>query len=143
MSPMTADDIIALLLLKFTPRVLRTTVEGFSWIERQMQITDGDLEQWSERAGLPIGALCDALALNLARGFYGNTLDFNFCDHLINDLFAITARWKEGPPKLFWSIFLAFDAGEIFPNNDRSIDPVEAYTRPQIAQIIQRQPQLP
>jgi hypothetical protein len=33
---------------------------------------------------------------------------------------------------------LALDAGECYPNGDRSIDPVEAFTRPQIGQIVRK-----
>jgi hypothetical protein len=34
---------------------------------------------------------------------------------------------------LFWEVYIAFDAGEfVHPGDDRSVDPVEKYTRPLI-----------
>ena len=39
-------------------------------------------------------------------------------------------------PELFWSVFLAFDAGEFYASGDRSIDPIETFTRPEIARIV-------
>jgi hypothetical protein len=130
MSITTADDIIAALEAKYTP--------GLSWTERQILLTDSDVEEWSGRVGLPSGVLYDALALRLASGFNNNALDFGFCDQVVNELHAVITRRNEDRPTLFWSVFLAFDAGEYYPDCNRSIDPVEAYTRPQIAQIVQR-----
>ena len=80
----------------------------------------------------------DALALRLAFGFHSNALDFDFCDQVVNELHAVITHRNEDRPALFWSVFLAFDAGEYYRDGNRSIDPVEAYTRPQIAQIVQR-----
>jgi hypothetical protein len=65
---------------------------------------------------------------------------FGFCDQVVNDLHAVISVQNEDRPKLFWDVFLAFDAGEFFPNDDRSIDPVEAFTRPQIAKIVRECP---
>ncbi len=79
----------------------------------------------------------------LARGFYAEELPFEFCDAVVNDLngFIHTADRRgetlEGAPPLFWSIFLAFDAGEYFHNNNCNEDPVAMYTRPLIARILE------
>jgi hypothetical protein len=130
MSTTIADDIIATLKSRYTP--------GLAWTERQILLTDGDVEEWSRRAGLPSSVLYDALALRLALGFNSDALDFGFCDQVVNELHAIITWRDEVRPELFWSIFLAFDAGEFYHGGNRSIDPVEAYTRPKIAQIVQR-----
>jgi hypothetical protein len=130
MSTTTADDIIAALEASYTP--------GLSWTERQLLLTDSDVEEWSGRVGLPCSVLYDALALRLALGFNNNAHDFGFCDQVVNELHAVITRRNEDRPELFWSVFLAFDAGEYYHDGDRSIDPVEAYTRPQVAQIVQR-----
>jgi hypothetical protein len=126
----TADDIIAALEAKYTPEL--------SWTERRILLTDSDVDEWSGRVGLPLGALYDALALRLALGFDSNELDFGFCDQVVNEVHAVISLRDEHRPELFWSVFLAFDAGEYYHDGNRSIDPVEAYTRPQIAQIVQR-----
>jgi hypothetical protein len=131
MSTATADDIIAALESRYTP--------GLSWTERQILLTDHDVEEWSGQVGLPSVVLYDALALRLALGFNSNAFDFGFCDQVVNDLHAVITLRNEDRPALFWTVFLAFDAGEFYPDGNRTIDPVEAYTRPQIAQIVQKQ----
>src|ERR1700732_1091337 len=78
MSPTTADDIIAALESRYTPRL--------SWDERQILLTDSDVKKWSREVGLPSGVLYDALALKLALGFNSNMLDFGFCDQVVNEL---------------------------------------------------------
>lgn len=84
------------------------------------------------------GELYDRIAIYLARGFYRSKLDFTFCDGIVNDVHAIITRADEHRPELFWEVFLAFDAGEVYPNNDRSRDPVEVYTRPLIAKVVEK-----
>jgi hypothetical protein len=130
MSTTTADDIIATLKSRYTP--------WLSWTERQILLTESDVEEWRGWVGLPNSGLYDALAFRLALGFNSNTLDFGFSDQVVNELHGIITFRNEDRPELFWSIFLAFDAGEYYHDGNRSIDPVEAYTRPQIAQIVQR-----
>jgi hypothetical protein len=123
-----AEDIIVGLQAKYKPDLD---------YERQILLTESDVGEWISRSGLPNGVLYDELALKLALGFGGGTLDFSFCDHVINELHGVIMVRDEDRPDLFWSIFLAFDAGEFYPNGDRSVDPVETFTRPQIAKIVQ------
>jgi hypothetical protein len=42
----------------------------------------------------------------------------------------------EDRPDLFWKVYVAFDEGEYYHGNNKEQDPVKAYTRPQIAQIL-------
>ena len=95
------------------------------------------LEQWSVQSGLARDALYDALALDLASGFNKSTLDFDFCDQVVNELMSLMGREPDLPP-LFLDVYLAFDAGEFYHDDDRSIHPVDRFTRPQIAEIIRR-----
>ena len=127
----TVDEIIVGLQRDYTPTL--------SWDERKLLLTVDDVERWSGKTGLLTPVLYDALALKLAVGFNSELLDFGFCDQVINELHAVITRRDDERSPLFWSVFLAFDAGEYYHDGNRSIDPVEAYTRPQIAQIIQRQ----
>jgi hypothetical protein len=129
MSTAAIDDVIAALQSKGTP--------GRDWADRQVLVTDSDVEKWCGQLGLSRSTLYDALALRLALRFHSNTLDFDFCDQVLNEIHGITTRRNEERPKLFWNVFLAFDAGEFYPAGSRSIDPVEAFTRPQIAKILQ------
>src|SRR5467141_2679522 len=49
-----------------------------SWTERQILLTESDVEEWRGWVGLPNSGLYDALAFRLALGFNSNTLDFGF-----------------------------------------------------------------
>jgi hypothetical protein len=126
----TIDDIITTLQTAYIPGNWETV--------QQVLITDGEVAEWSEMTGLLRSDLYDALALRLALGFHNNSFDFGFCDQVVNDLHAVISVQNEDRSELFCNVFLAFDAGEFCPNGDRSIDPVEAFTRPQIAQIVRR-----
>jgi hypothetical protein len=102
-------------------------------------MTNENVQKWSTSLGVPRSVLYDQLAMYLARGFHASELPFSFCDHVINDLHAVISRANENRPDLFWQVFLAFDAGEFYPNNNRDQDPVAIYTRPQITLIVQRE----
>jgi hypothetical protein len=124
----TIDDIITRLQKAYIPGNWETV--------RRVLITDREIAEWGEKTGLRRSDLYDALALRLALGFHNDSFDFGFCDRVVNDLHAVMSVQNEDRPELFWNVFLAFDAGRFYPNGDRSIDRVEALTRPQIAQII-------
>jgi hypothetical protein len=125
---MTIDDIVSHLISAYIP-VDRQTVQPAG-------LNNRDVAKWIEATGLSRSALYDALALRLALGFQSKTLEFDFCDQVVNDLHAVISVQNEDRPEFFWNVFLAFDAGEFYPNDNRSIDPVEAYTRPQIAKVL-------
>ena len=95
------------------------------------------LEQWSVKSGLARDVLYDALALELASRFNEGTLNFDFCDRVVNELMGLMGREPDLPP-LFLDVYLAFDAGEFYRDDDRSIHPVDRFTRPQIAEIVRR-----
>jgi hypothetical protein len=126
----TIDDIITSLQTAYIPGNWETV--------QQVLVTDREIAEWSEMTGLLRSDLYDALALSLALGFHNNSFDFGFCDQVVNDLHTVISVQNEDRSELFWHVFLAFDAGEFCPNGDRSIDPVEAFTRPQIAQIVRK-----
>jgi hypothetical protein len=103
-------------------------------------VKDEDIQRWSRALSISSVALYDKMALHLAQGFNNNELPFEFCDAVVNDIHGIITFKNEIRPVLFWEIFLAFDEGEYYHNNKegRSQDPVVKYTRPQIAQIINK-----
>ena len=111
---------------------LRYGVDG----SRHGPISDNDIEKWSDNIGLSGGALYDALALRLADGFHRSEYSFGFCDMVVNYLFARGTLREDRLPDLFMSVFLAFDSGEFYHDNNREEDPVEMYTRPQLADIL-------
>jgi hypothetical protein len=108
-----------------------------------VRLGDSDVARWSAETSLTRDNLYNAIAHHLAFAFIEGELSFEFCDAVINDLNGIvmrglTANANAPLPPLFWETYLAFDAGEFYPNNDRSIDPVERFTRPQLTQILQK-----
>jgi hypothetical protein len=128
---MTIEDIITLLSSKYVPLDYMA--------DRPTKIGNREITNWCEEAGLSRSACYDAIALKLAQGFQSNAFEYSFCDEVVNDIHSLITMQNEDRPELFWNIFLAFDAGEFYHNNDRSIDPVEAYTRPQITEILRNQ----
>jgi hypothetical protein len=115
---------------------LKTLYKDWPRNRHRVPALEADVQRWSKSFGVSRSDLFDQMALYLARGFYSSELTFAFCDVVINDLHGVISIAKEERPDLFWEVFLAFDSGEFYPNNDRSKDPVEVYTRPMIARII-------
>ncbi len=65
-------------------------------------------------------------------------LDFGFCDGIVNETHGHIIAANDDRPDIYWEVFLAFDSGESYPNNDRSRDPVQTFARPQIAKIVEQ-----
>jgi hypothetical protein len=107
-------------------------------VPHSVLLTEADIGAWKNSTGLSRNELYDRIAIYLARGFHRDELDFGFCDRVVNELLAINSRAGESPPAVFWKVFLAFDSGEFYPGGDRNPDPVETYTRPQIAEVVQQ-----
>jgi hypothetical protein len=61
---------------------------------------------------------------------------FEAGDNLANVLFGYAAQHVAIPDLLF-SVFLAFDAGEFYPDDIHSPSPEERFTRPQIRVILE------
>jgi hypothetical protein len=80
------------------------------------------------------------IALEIAEKYQAGELSYTVCDGLVNDLWRamLDGLPKSGAsvPEPFYSIYLAFDAGEYFHTKDRSDDPVADHTDPQIADIL-------
>jgi len=108
-----------------------------------VRLSNADIERWSADLAIPRLALYDLLALRLAHGFYQNEFPFSFCDCVVNDIHGVITVADENRPDLFWSVFLAFDEGEYYHGNNRNEDPVAKYTRPLIAQIVEKHSQPP
>ena len=99
-------------------------------------LTEQDVIRWSELTGLDRGTLYDQIALFLARGFHIGELPFDFCDGIVNDIHGVITFADECRPEIYWETYLAFDEGEYHHDNNREEDPVELYTKPQIARIV-------
>jgi hypothetical protein len=100
------------------------------------RITKDDMERWSTLTGAPRSALCDQIAIYLARGFHNSELTFEFCDAIVNDIFGIVTSVEGDWSDLFYQVYCAFDEGEYEHRGRPDEDPVEVYTRPYITQIV-------
>lgn len=80
--------------------------------------------------------LYDDIALYLAQGFHNADLPFDSCDATVNAIHGIITLAGESWPELFWDTFIAFDAGEYYRHDKPDEDPVEVYTKPEIARIV-------
>jgi hypothetical protein len=99
-------------------------------------ISEPDVELWAESFGGDRRQVYDALARYLAIAFHERKLPFAFCDAVMNDLEAVISNADDWRPDLFWSVYLAFDAGEYHRRADKSDDPVAEHTEPAIAEIV-------
>ncbi len=99
------------------------------------RLTKDDIQRWTALTGASTSALYDQIAIYLAKGFHSSDLTFDFCDAVANDLFGFINSVEEEFPKCFYDVYCAFDEGEYFHRAAPEKDPIEAYTRPLIAQI--------
>jgi len=100
--------------------------------------TEKDMQKWGNMLGALREVLYDKIASCLACGFHNLELTFEFCDSVMNGLHEFIVKVNDERPDLFWDIYLAFDEGEYYHGNNRDDDPVEVYTRPMIAQIVEK-----
>jgi hypothetical protein len=101
-------------------------------------LTETDVSRWSEWLQTDRGTLYDRIALFLARGFHNGELPFDFCDRIVNDIHDVIIVADECRPEIYWETYLAFDEGEYFHNNNREEDPVDLFTKPLIARIVEK-----
>jgi hypothetical protein len=95
-----------------------------------------DIAAFCSASKLPAEARLESCALVLARAYASGSVDFAIGDDLANVLFGYAAQHTAIPDLLF-SVFLAFDAGEFYPDDIRSPSPEERFTRPRIRDILE------
>ena len=116
---------------------------GTDWCDKldptdELDTVLGPTSLWSK------AQVCDAVAKVLAVGYADRTLTFEFCDYLVNELFAwIVPDVHNDPspsrdfPKVLMRIYEAFEEGEYIHDGDSpEIDFAEKYARPKIAAVI-------
>ena len=85
----------------------------------------------------PLETTLDYCALELAKAYAAGNVSFDAGDNLANVLFAFAAD-RGSIPDLMFSVYLAFDAGEFYPDEVRSPSPEERFTRSQISEILKK-----
>jgi hypothetical protein len=111
--------------------------DGVEYRSLQRHITEADVERWSSECGWSRSQLFDEIAKLLALGYNASELSFDFCDVVVNDLASPVTNTSGTGPQVFWNVYSAFDEGEYYHGNNRDEDPVEVYTRPMIARVVE------
>ena len=93
-------------------------------------IRELDVEQWAASFGGDRGQVYNAFARYLALAFHQRKLPFALCDAIMNDLEAVISNADDVRPNFFWSVYLAFDAGEYHRRADKSDDPLPSIPNP-------------
>jgi len=107
---------------------------------REETLGSEDIDRLCALSGLDRSQLYDSLARHIAHAFAANRLNFVDADAAINFLWSESSFDLTGFAK---DVFLAFDDGEHLPRGDpQDTDPVAKYTRPQIADLLARGPQV-
>ena len=111
--------------------------DGVEYRSQERHLTETDVERWSAACGWSRSQLFDEIAKRLALGYNASDLSFDFCDMVVNDLAGPVTNTSGPRPQIFWEVYSAFDEGEYYHGNNRNEDPVEVYTRPMIARIVE------
>ena len=111
--------------------------DGIHIYDLERRLTEADVQRWSTACGWCRCELFDEIAKYLALGFNSSELSYEFCDYVVTDLFGPVNDTSGPKPQFFWDVYFAFDEGEYYHGNNRDEDPVEVYTRPRIARIIE------
>ena len=111
--------------------------EDVEYRSLERHLTEEDVERWSNACGWSRPQLFDEIAKCLALGYNPSVLSFDFCDMVVNDLAGPVTNTSGPGPQIFWDVYAAFDEGEYYHGNNRDEDPVEIYTRPMIARVVE------
>ena len=111
--------------------------DGVEYRSLERHLTEADVERWSSECGWSRSQLFDEIAQRLALGYSASELSFDFCDVVVNDLAGPVTNTSGTAPQIFWEVYSAFDEGEHYHGNNRDEDPVEVYTRPMIARVVE------
>jgi len=114
--------------------IYKLTLQGTNTLEER--VSDINIENWTNNLSISRSDLYNKIALYLANEFHNHQLPFLFCDAVVTDIAGMIFGGREELPDLFWSVYLAFDAGEYPHGRNRDEDPIAVYTRPMIAHII-------
>jgi hypothetical protein len=100
-----------------------------------------DIDTWAGSSLQTEAALYDSIGAELARGYFERRYSYDFCDAIVNQLYALMIEkqlLEPAPPwpRLFFRVYEAFDAGEYHSTAAKSDDPIAELTDPEIAKIV-------
>ncbi|MCR9085162.1 MAG: hypothetical protein NXH97_00315 [Rhodobacteraceae bacterium] len=96
-----------------------------------------EVQEWLEK-DLQSFSL-DEVAIVVAQKFNSGECSFMAADSFMNAFYwHYLESCKFQPAGIFFDVYLAFDAGEFHRKSDRTDDPVQDHTKPQIQEILGR-----
>lgn len=101
--------------------------------DKDEPLTLDDIDRFSASLSMTREQFYEAVLMFVAEAFQRGELTFSTGDAVANRLWALSEFSLAGRAR---DVFLAFDDGEYHRNDDRSDDPVQLYTRPQIDAIL-------
>jgi len=81
--------------------------DGVQYRALDRHLTESDVERWTAVSGRSRSELSDEIATCLALGFNSSELSFEFCDAVVNDLFAPVTNTSGLRPQVFWAVYTA------------------------------------
>lgn len=93
--------------------------------------------------------LIEELSLATALKYWNGQLSYQDGDMIMNNLFIgcihnQTDFENYHFPTTAWECYLAFDSGEFYrPNDDKSVDPAEKYTKPLVEELLKKRNIIP
>ena len=103
-------------------------------------VASDDIDDLCSLSGFSRAQVYDLVATYIASGFASGGLSYEDADAVANFLWAESSFELSGFAK---DVFLAFDDGEYVAASDPpDTDPVAKYTRPQVADLLARRPQV-
>ena len=104
--------------------------------DKDEPLTLDDIDRFSASVSMTREQFYEAVLMSVAESFQCGDLTFSAGDAVANRLWALSESSLAGRAR---AVFLAFDEGEYYHTADRSDDPVQLYTRPQIDALLRGQ----
>jgi hypothetical protein len=103
-----------------------------------------DVEAMCASVGGEKSEALNSLALDLARRYLDGMVSYPVADAIMNNIFSYCTGIIESlpgrtMPEPMFSVFLAFDAGEFYPDEIRDPTPEKRFTRPLIEAILAKE----
>lgn len=100
-----------------------------------------EIDKWANELGLSLPDFLNSICIKIAQEYQAGERSFEFCDFLVNDLYAALINRAANDPNLRWpatfdEVYQAFDGGEFYRTADQSDDPIKDFTDPLIATFL-------
>jgi hypothetical protein len=111
------------------------TLDDMLCAAEDRHLTLNEIAAYCAQSNASASNALDTASRVVARRYLDGNLSFGVGDVVMTSLFGYGAQ-NGVLPDLMHSVFLAFDAGEFYPDNIREPSPEERFTRAQVAKIL-------